>query len=54
MPEKPCDDEPEAPVEKHPAEMTTEEALDHLFHPEIARKLREEAQKPPPDREEEE
>ena len=48
--------EPE-PVEKHPRDMTTEEALDHLFHPEIAkaaRKAREHAQNPEPERDEEE
>jgi hypothetical protein len=33
------DDEPVP--EKHPRDMTSEEALDHLFHPEIARKARE-------------
>jgi len=43
MPEKPSSDEGDPPPEKHPREMTTEEALDHLFHPEIARKAREEA-----------
>ena len=48
MTEKRSDDESEAPVEKHPSEMTSEEALDHLFHPEIARKAREEAGKPVP------
>jgi hypothetical protein len=41
-------DEPQPP-EKHPRDMTTEEALDHLFHPEIARKAREEAGKTPPE-----
>ena len=41
------------PDEKHPRDMTTEEALDHLFHPEIAKKAREEAGKPPPERESE-
>jgi hypothetical protein len=47
MPVKPSSDEPEnQPPEKHPREMTSEEALDHLFHPEIARKAREEAGKP--------
>ena len=31
--------EPE-PTEKHPRDMTTEEALDHIFHPEIAKAAR--------------
>ena len=31
--------EPE-PTEKHPRDMTSEEALDHLFHPEIAEAAR--------------
>ena len=30
-------------TKKHPIEMTTDEAIDYLFHPEIAKKLREEA-----------
>jgi hypothetical protein len=29
------------PAPKAPSEMTSEEALDHLFHPEIAKKARE-------------
>jgi hypothetical protein len=29
--------------QKHPIEMTTDEAIDYLFHPEIAKKLRDEA-----------
>ena len=53
MNEKRSGDEPDPPT-KHPREMTSEEALDHLFHPEIARKLREEAQKPGPDRDQKE
>jgi hypothetical protein len=47
MSEKRSDDEPDP---KDPREMTSEEALDHLFHPEIARKAREEAQKAGQDR----
>jgi hypothetical protein len=31
---------------KHPMKMTTDEALNHLFHPEIAKALREHAEKP--------
>ena len=55
MPEKrSSDDAEDQPSPKHPADMTSEEALDHLFHPEIARKLREHAQEEPdPDPEEE-
>jgi hypothetical protein len=34
------DDEP---TQKHPTEMTTDEALDYLFAPEIAEQLRREA-----------
>jgi hypothetical protein len=45
MPERKSDDEKQ-PEEKSPHEMTSEEALDHLFHPEIARKAREESQDP--------
>ncbi|MDX6402865.1 MAG: hypothetical protein QOH70_320 [Blastocatellia bacterium] len=30
-------------TKKHPIEMTTDEAIDYLFHPEIAKKLRDEA-----------
>jgi hypothetical protein len=52
MPEKRSDDE-KKPEEKHPREMTSEEALNHLFHPEIARKAREEAQKADQKRDEE-
>lgn len=29
--------------QKAPIEMTTDEAIDYLFHPEIAKKLRDEA-----------
>ncbi len=29
------------PEPKHPKDMTTEEALEHLFHPEIVKKVRE-------------
>ena len=35
--------------QKAPIEMTMDEAIDYLFHPEIARKLREEAGKGDPD-----
>jgi hypothetical protein len=34
------------PAEKHPRDMTTEEALDHLFHPEIAKAVRKAVQEP--------
>ena len=34
-----------AEPEKHPRDMTTEEALDHLFHPKIAKAARKEAGK---------
>jgi hypothetical protein len=53
MPEQKSDDE-KRPEEKHPREMTSEEALDHLFHPEIAKKAREEAQNPGRKRKDEE
>jgi hypothetical protein len=47
MSEKQSSDEgDQPPPEKQPREMTTEETLDHLFHPEIARKAREEAADP--------
>ena len=49
MPKKKPKDE-QSP-EKHPRDMTSEEALDHLFHPEIAKKAREIAN--PPDDEDE-
>ena len=29
------------PEPKHPRDMTTEEAIEHLFHPEIVKKARE-------------
>ena len=32
-------------TQKHPTEMTTDEAIDYLFAPEIAEKLRQEAGK---------
>ena len=35
--------------QKAPIEMTTDEAIDYLFHPEIAAKLRQEARKGDPE-----
>jgi hypothetical protein len=45
--------EPE-PTEKHPRDMTTEEALDHVFHPEIAKAARKAAKGDPEEGEESE
>jgi hypothetical protein len=42
------EEEPKEP-EKQPIEMTTEEALDYIFAPEIAKELRKQAKSREPD-----
>lgn len=38
-------EEDDEPTQKHPTEMTTDEAIDYVFSPEIAEELRREAGK---------
>ena len=43
------ENEDKSEQQKAPIEMTTDEAIDYLFHPEIAKKLRDEAGKGDPE-----